>query len=38
MRLPIYPIEGDEKWEILRKIIKKLESKEIISEGRDNTG
>ena len=29
MKLPIYPVEGDEKWEILRKIIKKLESMEV---------
>jgi len=27
--LPIYPVEEDEKWEILRKIMKKLESNEV---------
>ena len=28
MRLPVIPVEGDEKWELLRKIIDKLESRE----------
>ncbi len=28
MRLPVIPVEGDEKWELLRKIIDKLETRE----------
>ena len=28
MRLPAIPVEGDEKWELLRKIIDKLETRE----------
>ena len=28
MRLPVYPIKGDEKWELLSKIIDKLETRE----------
>ena len=28
MRLAVIPVEGDEKWELLRKIIDKLETRE----------
>jgi len=28
MRLPVYPIKGDERWELLSKIIDKLETRE----------
>ncbi|AIY91152.1 IS4 family transposase [Geoglobus acetivorans] len=29
MRLTVYPVKGDEKWEILSKIIDKLETREV---------
>jgi len=29
MRLPVYPIKGDERWELLSKIVDKLETREI---------
>ena len=29
MRLPIVPVEGDEKWDLLKKIIKKLETRDV---------
>jgi len=29
MRLTVTPVEGDEKWELLRKIVDKLESRDI---------
>jgi len=28
MRLPVIPVKGDEKWELLSKIMDKLESRE----------
>ena len=28
VRLPIIPVRGDEKWELLRKIVDKLETRE----------
>ncbi len=28
MRLPVIPVKGDEKWELLSKIIDKLETRE----------
>jgi len=28
MRLLVYPIEGGEKWEFLRKVVDKLETRE----------
>jgi len=28
VRLPVIPVKGDEKWELLSKIIDKLESRE----------
>ena len=28
MRLPVIPVKGDEKWELLSKIIDKLEKRE----------
>ena len=28
MRLPVIPVEGDEKWELLSKIVDKLETRE----------
>jgi len=28
MRLPVYPIKGDERWELLSKVIDKLETRE----------
>jgi len=28
LRLPVIPVKGDEKWELLRKIIDKLETRE----------
>jgi hypothetical protein len=28
MRLPVYPVKGDEKWELLSKIIDKIEARE----------
>ena len=28
MRLTVIPVEGDEKWELLRKIVDKMESRE----------
>jgi len=28
MRLPVYPIKGDERWELLSKIVDKLETRE----------
>jgi hypothetical protein len=28
VKLPVIPVEGDEKWELLRKIVDKLESRE----------
>jgi len=28
MRLPVHPIKGDEKWELLSKIVDKLETRE----------
>jgi len=27
MRLPVIPVEGDEKWELLSKIVDKLETR-----------
>ena len=29
MRLTVYPVKGDEKWELLSKIIDKLETREV---------
>ena len=28
MRLPVIPVKGDEKWELLLKIVDKLETRE----------
>lgn len=28
MRLPVIPVKGDEKWELLSKIIERLETRE----------